>query len=122
VIEVERIYPEHLARPTRAYTPVVRAGDWIYVSGQVPVTSDGSIVVGSTAEQARQVFRNIAAALEAGGGTVSDVVSMTVYLTDVGDIDEIDDVVREVFPDSGYPTRTTLQVAALARKDFRVEI
>lgn len=119
---VERIQPEHLARPQRAYTPVVRVGEWIYVSGQVPVTRDGTIVTSSTADQAEQVLSNIAAGLEAGGGTMSDVVSMTVYLTDISDINVIDAVFREHFDNATYPTRTTVQVAALGREEFRVEI
>lgn len=119
---VERIHPEQLARPKRAYTPVVRSGDCLYVSGQVPVTADGTIVTGDAAAQATQVLRNISTCLEAGGGTVSDIVAMTVYLTDIADIDAIDVAFRDLFPDGTYPTRTTVQIAALGRPEFHVEI
>lgn len=119
---MERIFPEHLQRPKRAYSPVVRVGDAIYVSGQVPVTGDGTVVTGSAGDQAAQVLRNIATCLEAGGATVSDVVAMTVYLIDISDIDAIDTTFRDFFPDGTYPTRTTVQIAALGRPEFHVEI
>jgi 2-iminobutanoate/2-iminopropanoate deaminase len=118
----ERLHPERLARPKRAYTPVIRSGDSLYVSGQVPVADDGTIVTGDAATQAAQVLRNVSTCLEAGGGTVSDVVAMTVYLTDITDIDAIDVAFRDLFPDGMYPTRTTVQIAALGRPEFRVEI
>jgi 2-iminobutanoate/2-iminopropanoate deaminase len=119
---MERIFPEHLARPKRAYTPVVRAGDSLYVSGQVPVTDDGSIVTGSARDQAAQVLRNISTCLAAGGASMSTVVAMTVYLTEIRDIDSIDEACRDFFPDATYPTRTTVQIAALGRPEFHVEI
>lgn len=119
---VERIYPERLPRPKRSYVPVIRAGDSLYVSGQVPVNEDGTVVDGDAAAQAAQVLRNISTCLEAGGRSVSDIVAMTVYLTDISDIDAIDVAFRDLFFDGMYPTRTTVQIAALGRPEFRVEI
>jgi 2-iminobutanoate/2-iminopropanoate deaminase len=98
------------------------ADGWLYVSGQVPVRADGSVVAGSAAEQAEQVIRNAEAYAASAGGTLSNVVSMTVSLTNVSDIDAIDAAVRRVFDDGAYPARTTVQVAALGRPDFDVEI
>jgi 2-iminobutanoate/2-iminopropanoate deaminase len=94
--------------PKGAYSPGMRAGDLLFVSGQVPRDpSTGQLVPGDVADQTRQTLRNLSAVLEAGGASLADLVSVTVYLQDIGDWDTFDRVYRE-FMQPPFPTRTAL--------------
>lgn len=94
--------------PAGAYSPAVRAGPFIFVSGQVPRDPVTGALVGDDVEsQTRQVIANLQRALEAAGGSLSDVVSMTVYLADIADWGRFNDVYKTLMP-SPYPTRTAL--------------
>ncbi len=109
---------------TRPYSPAVIAGEWVYVSGHVPVDKEGVTSGANVTEQTRQVLENLERTLESAGVSRRDVVSTTVYLTDISDIDAVDAVYREFFLGSGsvFPSRTTVGIGALGRPDFRVEI
>jgi reactive intermediate/imine deaminase len=110
------------AEPISHYTDAVRAGDLLFVSGVVPVDGDGRLVgAGDVVEQARQVFRNIDAVLAAAGGTMRDVVKVTVYLVDVADRVRINPVRQEVFGDV-RPASTLVEVSALAVPGALLEI
>lgn len=92
------------------YTPVVRAGDWLIVSGQVGMR-DGALVEGITA-QVTQAVANVAAQLEANGATLRHVAKTTVFLTDIGDFDTMNEAYLAAF--GGHrPARSAFQVAAL---------
>lgn len=94
--------------PAGAYSPGVRAGDLLFVSGQVPRDPrTGELVGGDVAAQTRQVLENVRAVLVAGGATLEDVVSVTVYLSDPGDWGAFNEVYKQVFR-SPYPTRTAV--------------
>lgn len=94
--------------PKGAYSPGVRAGDLVFVSGQVPRDPrTGELVGADVAEQSRQVLRNLTGVLAAAGATVRDVVAVTVYLGDVGDWAAFDAVYRETFT-APFPTRTVV--------------
>jgi len=107
---------------SRPYSPAVIVGDCLYVSGHVPVDQAGTTSGSSGRDQAVQVLRNLGHTLEEAGAARGDVVVTTVYLTNITDIDEVDGVYREFFGDGPYPSRTTVEVAALGRPEFRVEI
>jgi 2-iminobutanoate/2-iminopropanoate deaminase len=109
----------HSGRP---YSPAVEVGGWLYVSGHVPVTATGDTAGANGKEQAAQVLKNMQATLRAGGATLSDIVSTTVYLTDMADIAAVDEVYRETFGPGPHPSRTTVQISSLGRPDFHVEI
>jgi 2-iminobutanoate/2-iminopropanoate deaminase len=95
------------------YSPAVRAGDWIVLSGQVPIEpATGALVEGDAAAQARQVLDNIAAVLGDCGATLADVAKSTVFVTDLADFAAINTVYAEAFG-SHRPARATVQVAAL---------
>ena len=103
------------------YSQAVRAGQLLFVSGQVPLDpATGQIVEGDIAVQARRVFDNIRAVLDAGGRSFSDVVRTTVFLTDMSDFAAINEVYGQYFKEP-YPARATVQVARLP-KDARIEI
>lgn len=94
--------------PAGAYSPGVRAGDLLFVSGQVPKDPRTGAVVGDAVqEQTRQVLRNLEGVLAAGGATLADVVSVTVYLQDEGDWGAFNEVYKTVFAPP-YPTRAVV--------------
>ena len=103
------------------YSQAVRAGQLLFVSGQVPLDpATGEIVAGDIAAQTRRVFDNLGAVLKAGGRTFADVVRTTVFLADMNDFATVNDVYGTYFSEP-YPARATVQVARLP-KDARVEI
>jgi 2-iminobutanoate/2-iminopropanoate deaminase len=103
------------------YSQAVRAGQLLFVSGQVPLDpATGQIVAGDISAQTRRVFDNLGAVLKAGGRSFADVVRTTVFLADMNDFAAVNDVYGSYFSDP-YPARATVQVARLP-KDARVEI
>lgn len=91
-----------------------QAGDTLYVSGQIPVGADGSVVKGSIHMETSQVMQNIGAILIANGYDFEDVVSVTVYLSDMRHYEQMNRAYREFFPDGTYPARACvggLQIA-----------
>ena len=105
--------------PKGAYSPAVRAGDLLFVSGQVPRDPrTGALVGDDVAAQARQTLDNLRGVLAAAGATLDDVVSVLVHLADADDWGAFDAVYREAFRPP-YPTRT---VVGAALRGVRVEI
>jgi 2-iminobutanoate/2-iminopropanoate deaminase len=103
------------------YSQAVRAGQLLFVSGQVPLDpATGQIVTGDIAAQTRRVFDNLGAVLKAGGRSFAHVVRTTVFLADMNDFAAVNDVYGTYFSEP-YPARATVQVARLP-KDARVEI
>jgi 2-iminobutanoate/2-iminopropanoate deaminase len=103
------------------YSQAVRAGQLLFVSGQVPLDpATGQIVSGDIAAQTRRVFDNLGAVLKAGGRSFADVVRTTVFLADMNDFATVNEVYGTYFSEP-YPARATVQVARLP-KDARVEI
>ena len=110
------------AEPISHYTDGVRAGDLLFVSGCVPVDGEGRLVGGDdVVAQARQVFANVGAILEAGGATFADVVKVTVYVTDIADRVRINPVRQELFGDA-RPASTLVEVSALAIPGAKLEV
>ena len=103
------------------YSQAVRAGNLLFVSGQVPLDpATGQIVSGDIAAQTRRVFDNLGAVLKAGGRSFADVVRTTVFLADMNDFATFNEVYGTYFSEP-YPARATVQVARLP-KEARVEI
>lgn len=97
-----------------------RAGDLLFISGQLPRAADGSIVSGDIAGQARQALANLQAIVESEGGTLADVVKTTVWLTDAAMINAFNQVYREFFAEP-FPTRSTVVSGLVAAADVEVE-
>ena len=94
--------------PVGPYSPAVRAGDFVFVSGQVPHDPHTGALVGQTIEeQSRQTLSNIRRALEAAGASIADVVSVTVYLADENDWGKFNGVYTSTFS-RPYPSRTAI--------------
>ena len=95
------------------YSHAVRAGEFLYLSGQTPLdSSTGKLSAGSVQEQTRQCFQNLFKVLEAAGLGPGNVVKVNVFLTDMGDFAAMNEVYAKQF-DKPYPARTTIGVASL---------
>ncbi|MBB4303849.1 reactive intermediate/imine deaminase [Rhodobium orientis] len=101
-------------------SPAVRAGDFVFVSGQVPADSDGSIVAGGIEAQTKQVMENVKAALALAGAELSDVVKTTVWLEDARNFAAFNKVYGSYFP-SEPPARTTVESRLMAEIKIEVE-
>jgi 2-iminobutanoate/2-iminopropanoate deaminase len=94
--------------PVGAYSPAVRAGDFLYVSGQVPRDPRTGALVGDTVEaQTEQVLANLRAVLAAAGAHLSDIVSATIFLADEEDWGAMNAIWKAAFV-APYPARTTV--------------
>ena len=119
---IERISPPGVAAPRGPYSPAVKAGGFIYVSGQIPIDPvTNQTVTGDVKAETRQVLSNIQRILEGCGASMSDVIKCSVFLTDVKDFAAMNEVYAEVFGES-KPARTTIAVAALPLPGAKVEI
>lgn len=96
------------APPQGAYSQGLKAGDFVFVSGQGPLDPDSGIIIGNTIEeQTEQTLNNVQAILEAAGASMADVVKATVHLSDLGMFQRFNQVYARRFPDP-KPTRTTV--------------
>ena len=103
------------------YSQAIRAGDLLFLSGQIPLDpASGQLVTGTIEQETRQVMLNLEAVLQAGGATFAQVVRTTIYLTDLNDFVTVNQVYGTHFT-AAPPARATVQVAALPR-GARVEI
>lgn len=113
------VFLEGTPRPVGPYSPAVRAGDFVYVSGQVPRDpATGDLVGDYLPMQTRAVLNNVRRVLEAAGATLADVVSLTVYLADTNDWAQFNEVYREFFTPP-YPSRTAI---GCELRGIRVEV
>jgi 2-iminobutanoate/2-iminopropanoate deaminase len=97
------------------YSQAVRAGDLLFLSGQIPLDpATGQLVTGDAALQAKQVMTNLGAVLRAAGASFIEVVRSTIYLVDLGDFAKVNEVYGSYFS-TEPPARATVQVAALPR-------
>ncbi len=104
-----------------AYSPAIKAGNLLFISGQIPVDpATGALVEGDITAQAEQVMRNLAALLEAGGVGFEHVVRTTVYLADMNEFAGMNEVYAR-YVVAPAPARATVQVARLPR-DVKIEI
>ena len=100
-------------------SPAVRAGDFVYISGQVPVGADGVVVKGGIAAQTGQVMETVKAALALAGCTLDDVVKTTVWLEDARDFGPFNAVYGKYFP-KNPPARTTVESRLMI--DIKIEV
>lgn len=104
---------------TLPFSAAVRAGDFVFVSGQVAKGDDGNIVAGGIEEHTRQTLRNVERALALAGCTLRDVVKVTVWLQDAGEFARFNRVYAEFFS-GDKPARSTTQAKLVV--DSRIEI
>ncbi len=97
------------------YSQAVVAGGMLYVSGQIPLDpASGEIVEGGVAGQTKQVLENLKAVVEAGGGSMSKIVKVTIYITDMGQFSVVNEIYGSYFVEP-FPARACVQVSALPK-------
>ena len=122
---MERIYlePAGIVPPPEPYSHAVRCGDTLYIAGQVAFDEQNELVgIGDPRLQAERVWHNIRLAVEASGGTVADVVKITVFLKDVRHAPAEISVRETLFEAGRYPVCTLVQVANLGLPDLLMEV
>ena len=100
------------------YSQAIRAGEWVFVSGQIPLDPATGQVAGKTvAEQTERALQNLAGVLAAAGADLGRVVKTTVYMTDLARFPEMNEVYAKRFGAAGgaFPARATVQVSALPK-------
>ena len=109
------IHSDHAPAAIGPYSQAVRAGNTVYLSGQIPLDpSTGVLVEGDIATQVRRAFDNLKAVCEAAGGSVDHVVRVGLYLLDLGEFAAVNAVMAEYFSQP-YPARSTIAVAGLPK-------
>lgn len=97
------------------YSQAVKAGDTVYLSGQIPLDPETmELVSGGFEAQVKRVFDNLIAVCEASGGSIQDLVKLNIYLTDMGNFATVNEVMTSVFREP-YPARAAIGVAALPK-------
>lgn len=108
--------------PIGPYSQAIQAGQTLYISGQIPIhPATGDLVMGSIEEETHQVLKNIGAILHTAGLDYQDVVSCTVYISDMNMFGRINAVYATYFNEGIPPARATVQVSGLP-KNVNVEI
>tara|TARA_X000000368_G_scaffold98148_1_gene75524 strand:+ start:852 stop:1229 length:378 start_codon:yes stop_codon:yes gene_type:complete len=102
------------------YSQAKIIGNFIFTSGQIPLKIDGTMVVDNFEEECIQVLDNLKAILEYSGSGMSNIIKLTVYLTDLSNFNILNKIFEQYF-DNSLPARSTVEVSALP-KDSRVEI
>ena len=97
------------------YSQAIQSGNFVFMSGQIPlVPATMEIVVGDFEARARQVFENLKAVAEAAGGTLDQIVKVTIFLTDLNDFATVNSVMEDYFS-KPYPARAAVGVASLPK-------
>lgn len=97
------------------YSQAIKAGNTIYLSGQIPLDPTRMVLVdGGIEAQAHRVFQNISEVCKAAGGSLGDMVKLNLYLTDLSDFDAVNTVMKEYF-DAPYPARAAIGISQLPK-------
>lgn len=117
----QRIQTQHAPAAIGPYSQAIKAGDLLFVSGQIPLDAvTGELVRSGVADETRKVLENLKAIIEAAGGGLGDVVKTTIFLKDMNNFGVVNEVYGTYFPQP-FPARATVEVARLPR-DVNVEI
>jgi len=109
------IRTDQAPRAIGPYSQAVRAGDTVYVSGQIPLDpASGELIMGNIDAEIRRVLDNLEAIAAAAGGSLDQVVKLTVFLTDLAHYARVNEIMQQYFREP-YPARAAIGVAALPR-------
>ena len=115
------VYSSHAPEPIGPYSQAVRAGNTIYVSGQIAIQqSSGTLITGNIEDETTQVMINLNEVLKAAGFTFADVVKCTIFLKEMDNFPKVNQIYGQYFSESP-PARETVEVSRLP-KDVNVEI
>jgi 2-iminobutanoate/2-iminopropanoate deaminase len=116
------ILTDQAPAPIGPYSQAVKAGNTVYVSGQIPLSAAGQLVgEGDVSAQTNQVLKNLTAVLAAAGLQLTDVVKCSIFVKDLGNFATINQIYGTYFDEATAPARETVEVARLPR-DVEVEI
>lgn len=109
----EIIFTQKAPKAIGPYSQAVKAGGFLFVSGQIPINPEtGDLMISSIEEQANQVILNLKSICEAAGSGLEDIVKLTIYLTDLGNFAKVNEAMLEYFLEP-YPARATVEISAL---------
>ena len=109
----EIIFTQKAPKAIGPYSQAVKAGGFLFVSGQIPINPEtGDLMIASIEEQANQVILNLKSICEAAGSGLEDIVKLTIYLTDLENFAKVNEAMLEYFPEP-YPARATVEISAL---------
>lgn len=109
----QTVFAENGIKPLGPYTPAIRAGNLLFVSGQIGIDpATGKLAPGGVAAEAKQLLENLRGLVTAGGSSLDKVVKTTIFLTNIADFAAVNEVYAQYFP-SEPPARSTIQVVAL---------
>lgn len=118
----EVVYTKNAPQPKSEWSQAVKVGQFIFLSGQTGIDPKTQRVVeGGIEEQTTQAFSNIKAILQAAGATLRDVVSVTLYLRNIDDLEGFNRINRKFF-ESDFPVRNTIEAARLPLPDILLEV
>lgn len=103
------------------YSQGIISGDFVFLSGQIPLDIKGNIVSDDIVEQAKQCLANIENVLKVAGLTKNNIVKTTIFLTDLNDFAKVNEVYGKFFENTVYPARSTIEVSKLP-KGAKIEI
>lgn len=111
----EIIHTTNAPQAIGTYSQAIKVGNTVYCSGQIPLNPATMTLAGEDIHtQVEQVFTNLQAVCEAAGGSLNDIVKLTIYLIDLAHFPVVNEVMSRVFA-APYPARTTIQVSALPK-------
>jgi reactive intermediate/imine deaminase len=116
----EAIHSKHAPAALGPYSQAMRAGNTLYLSGQIGLDPPTGNLVDGVEAQTHQVFKNLRAVAQAAGGELADIVKLTIMLADLADFAKVNEIMATYFK-APYPARATYQVAALP-KGARIEV
>jgi len=109
------IHTDHAPRAIGTYSQAVNHNGLVFVSGQIPLDpASMELVAGGIETQITQVFDNLSAVCEAAGGSLNDILKLTVYLTDMGNFPQVNAIMEQYF-EAPFPARAAVGVAALPK-------
>ena len=115
------IYTDKAPKPVGPYSQAIRLGPWLFCSGQIPLDSEGTQIIGQDIEtQSKQVFENIQAVLKSAHMTFENVVKSMVFLTDMKEFSQFNKIYESYFSEH-KPARSCVEVSALP-KNVKVEV
>jgi len=119
---IKVVQTDKAPKPVGPYSQAVIVDGWLFVSGQIPIDpKTGKLVEGEFKEKVRRVMENIKAIVEAAGGSLENVVKVTVYLSDIGKFSEFNEVYSEYFKDH-KPARSVIEAKIPKNAELEVDV
>ena len=113
IMTKKTIFTDKAPKAIGPYSQAVSAGGFTFVSGQIPINPEsGDLMNASIQDQAEQVIKNLTAICEEANGSLSDIVKLTIYITDMNDFAAVNETMQKYFTEP-YPARATVEVSAL---------